>query len=75
MRVSNYAGLSAEQLALIESELGEHHGLSDVFKWGQAQPPGAVLPQVIASVVGQDEYTHDAIVPWRDGLVLVYGAT
>lgn len=75
MRIANHAGLSAAQLALIEDELRGHHSLMEVFNWGQTQPPGTVVPQVFADFVVQDEYTHDAIVPWRDGLVIVYGAT
>jgi hypothetical protein len=33
------------------------------------------LPEVVAEVIVQDEFTHDAIVPWREPLVLVYGTT
>jgi hypothetical protein len=75
MRVTNYAHLSAEQLARIESELPEQRGLQDVVSWGLGEESGAALPGVVAEVVVQDEFTHDAIVPWRDGLVLVYDTT
>ena len=75
MRVTNHANLSTEQLAAIESELSEQHGLQDVVSWGLRKESGVVLPGVIAEVIVQDEFTHDAIVPWRDGLVLVYGTT
>jgi hypothetical protein len=75
MRVRNYAGLSATQLAAVEDELGEQRGLQDVISWGLGEASGATDSRVVAEVVVQDEYTHDAIVPWRDSLVLVYDTT
>lgn len=75
MRVANYANLSADRLALVESELPGQPGLQDVVSWGLEKESGASLPGVIAEIIVQDEFTHDAIVPWRDGLVLVYGTT
>ncbi|HWQ33764.1 MAG TPA: hypothetical protein VNQ79_13020 [Blastocatellia bacterium] len=41
------------------------------MRWAAAQSP----PLVVAAVITQDEYTHDLLLPWRDGLTLVYGAT
>ena len=75
MQVRNYANLSAEQLDAIERELKDVRGLQDVVNWGLKKDSGAVLPAVIAEVIVQDEFTHDVIVPWRDGLVLVYDTT
>ena len=75
MRVLNRANLSAEQLAGVERELSGQRNLNDVMKWALAHPPGVFTPTVVAGVVVQDEFTHDVIVPWRDGLVLVYDTT
>ena len=75
MRILNHAHLSAEQLATIENELPEQRTLLDVFKWGREKESHTLTPGVVAEVIVQDEFTHDAIVPWRDGLVLVYGTT
>ena len=75
MRIRNYAGLDATQLAAIEDELGEQRGLQDVISWGLNDASGVTNSRVVAEVVVQDEYTHDAIVPWRDSLVLVYDTT
>jgi hypothetical protein len=75
MKIKNCANLSPEQLAAIESELPEQRALLDVFNWGLRKASGAKLPGIIAEVIVQDEFTHDAIVPWRDGLVLVYDTT
>jgi hypothetical protein len=33
------------------------------------------IPSVVANIIVQDEFTHDVIVPYRDGLVLVYDTT
>ena len=75
MRVVNRAELPAEQLAGIERELSGQQNLGDVMKWSLAHPAGVFMLTVIAGVVVQDEFTHDVIVPWRDGLVLVYDTT
>lgn len=75
MRVVNKAGLSPEQLVPIEHELSGQQNLNDVMRWSLSQQPGTFIPSVVADVVVQDEFTHDVIVPWRDGLVLVYDTT
>jgi hypothetical protein len=75
MQVTNRANLSSEQLAQIESEFGAHRTLTEILNWGLRQPAGSVHPQIISDVIVQDEYSHDVIVPWRDGLVVVYGTT
>lgn len=75
MAVTNRANLSSVEMASIEKEVADHRSLEQVLRWGLSQPAGARLPQVIADVIVQDEYSHDVIVPWRAGLVLVYGAT
>lgn len=75
MRVTDHAHLPPEQLAEIEAELSGQQNLHDVMKWALFHPPGVFIPSVVADVIVQDEFTHDVIVPWRDGLVLVYDAT
>ncbi|HEX4439645.1 MAG TPA: hypothetical protein VH854_06215 [Thermoanaerobaculia bacterium] len=74
MDVRNRAGLSDSELAGLAAELESLESLSDVIRWGRSQPAGSVVPAVIRDVVIQDEFTHDAIVPWRDR-ALVFGAT
>ena len=75
MRVVNYADLSPERLAEIEGELSGQRSLNDVMRWARSHPAGVFTPAVVADVVAQDEFTHDVVVPWRDGLVLVYDTT
>ena len=75
MRLANYANLSPQELAAIERELPLQRTLMEVLQWGRGKDSGVRLPEVVAEVVVQDEYTHDCIVPWRGALVLVYGTT
>ncbi len=75
MRFENYAGLSCEKFTEIQNQLSGQHNLNDVMKWALAHPAGAFIPSVVANVIVQDEFTHDVIVPWRGGLVLVYDTT
>lgn len=57
-------GLRPSQRQALESALASHHILQDVVRW-----------RLVASVVVQDEYTHDVVVPWDDGLYLAYDTT
>lgn len=75
MRVLNYANLSAAAMTNVTAELSAQENLKDVMAWALSYPPGTFIPSVVADVVVQDEFTHDVIVPWRDGLVLVYDTT
>jgi hypothetical protein len=42
-----------------------------VVRWGVLYTP----PRMVADVIVQDEFTHDVIVPFQDGLHLVYDTT
>ena len=75
MRVLNHANLSPETIAVIQGQLPAQENLKDVMVWAFASPRGVFVPSVVAEVIVQDEFTHDVIVPWRDGLVLVYDTT
>jgi hypothetical protein len=75
MRVINHANLSPEAVSQLEGELSGQQNLNDVMKWALSHPKGAFIPSVVANVIVQDEFTHDVIIPYRDGLVLVYDTT
>ena len=75
MRVVNHANLSPEQIAQIEGELSGQQNLNDVMKWALSYPKRTFIPSDVANVIVQDEFKHDVIVPYRDGLVLVYDTT
>ncbi len=57
-------GLSPSQHDALVAVLESQHILQDVVRW-----------RLVASVVVQDEYTHDVVVPWEDGLYLAYDTT
>ena len=65
MAIRDRAGLPAGEFEALERELGQLQSLSDVIRWGRRQRSVDVSPAVITDVVIQDEYTHDAVVPWR----------
>ena len=75
MRVLNQANIPPQVLTEIEGELAGQENLKDLMTWALACPVGTFTPQVVADVVLQDEFSHDVIVPWRDGLVLVNDTT
>lgn len=75
MRVLNHANFPPSTLAEIEAQLAHQENLRDVMNWALSYPAGTFIPQVVADVIVQDEFTHDVVVPWRAGLVLVYDTT
>jgi len=74
MRVKNQSDLSADKLREIQAVVPHQENLKDMMAWAFSSP-GDFEPTVVVDVVVQDEFTHDVIVPWRDGLVLVYDTT
>jgi len=75
MRVANHANLSSDAVADIAADLSGQENLKDVMSWALSSRSGAFIRSVVAEVIVQDEFTHDVVVPWRDGLVLVYDTT
>jgi hypothetical protein len=45
--------------------------LEELLRWARDRIP----PVLVEQVVTQDEFTHDVLVPWPDGLTLVYDTT
>ena len=52
-------------------ELAPIQTLAVLVPWALRRNPAAEFVEVVV----QDEFTHDVMVPWRDGLVLVYETT
>lgn len=48
-----------------------HRTLEEVVRWGLSQQP----LRMIQSVLVQDEYTNDVVLPAADGVYLVYDTT
>jgi|KBSSwiStaDraftv2_1062776.scaffolds.fasta_scaffold204913_1 hypothetical protein len=74
MRLVNQSKLPKKRITDLETEIPEQENLKDVMKWALSNP-GEFVPQVVADVIVQDEFTHDVLIPWREGLVLVYDTT
>ena len=70
----NLSSLRAEEFAELASEIEQHEGLNQVLAWATAHPVGTFVPQIVAEVITQDEFTHDVIVPYKD-VFLVYDTT
>ncbi|WP_342380741.1 hypothetical protein NVS55_13885 [Myxococcus stipitatus] len=64
-------GLSHDQRDALERELAPLTLLQDVVRWGFSDTP----PRDVTEVVVQDEFTHDVVVPWKDGSYLVFDTT
>ena len=75
MKFTNRTTLATGQFIELESDVSKHKTLKDVLLWGYQQSKGTMHPHIIADIVIQDEYSHDVIVPWKEGIVLVYGTT
>lgn len=74
MRIENLAEISGERFSGLEKELAELTTLGRVLSWAKTKPKGDVLPQTVAEVITQDEFTHDVVVPYKD-LFLVFDTT
>ncbi len=74
MRIRNQSKIPTEIIAELEAAISEQENLQDVMRWALSDAAG-FIPQVVADVVVQDEFTHDVVVPWRNGLALVYDTT
>jgi len=55
----------------LEAVASRHKTLEEVVRWGLAQTP----PRLIRDVIVQDEYTHDVVMQWDEGVYLVYDTT
>ena len=74
MRIVNLANLSGEEFAELENDLAKHKTLGRVLAWVSSKSKRDFLPQIVAEVITQDEFTHDVIVPYKN-LFLVYDTT
>ena len=74
MRITDLANLSAIDFAELEKVLAKHKTLGQVLTWAGSQPKEEFLPQIVAEVVTQDDFTHDVVISNKD-LFLVYDTT
>lgn len=75
MIVTNHTALPTAEFETIQSALPEHENLQQVMTWALGDQSGAFVSGVVSQVVVQDEFNHDVVIPWRNGLTLVYETT
>jgi hypothetical protein len=66
----DYANLDESTRARLARIVASQSSLEGVLNWGRAQRP----PVDIESILTQDEYTHDVLIPF-EGRYLVYDTT
>ena len=71
MQIVNRANLSPDAIRELERAWPEFGTLQQFVAWGSRQQPAALLLDTIPL----DEYTHEVISGWRDGLFLIFSAT
>ena len=69
--VQAHGDVADRDVSLFRLALRDLRTLAAVFDWLRVQDP----PRTVREIVTQDEYTHDVIVSWSDGLTLVFDAT
>jgi len=74
MKVFNVEGISEDEFNELRAELMSHKTLGHVLAWANSKPREDVIPQTVAEVITQDEFTHDVVVPYRN-IFLVYDTT
>lgn len=74
MRIVNLAKIHDEDFAQLEKELVELNTLGKVLDWAGSKTGSECIPQIVAEIIEQDEYTQDVIIPFRE-LFLVFDST
>lgn len=65
------APLRAQHREALDREVMGLGSLQEIVRWGFSQAP----PQDVAAVIVQDEFSHDVVLPWRDGIFLAFDTT
>ncbi len=71
MELQDRVGLSESSRRGVERAIAGLGCLADVIRWGVRTVP----ERLVVDVVVQDEYTHDVILDYGDGLYLVFDTT
>jgi hypothetical protein len=71
IHIINHANLSVDACAALAAAVPTHGTLMEVVTWGRQLHPPVFLQETIAL----DEYTHEVLLRWREGLWLVYSTS
>ena len=74
MKILVEGTISPEKFKQIKEILPAVENLLQIMNWIKFQPKSDFIPQIVAEVVVQDEFTHDVIIPFRD-VFLVFDTT
>ena len=74
MKVINADNIPDEKIEQLKQVLPKAENLLQIMKWTNSQPKKDFLPQIVAEVIVQDEFTHDVVIPFRD-VYLVFDTT
>lgn len=74
MKVINAENISDEKFEQIKRVLPEAENLLQIMNWTNSQLKSDFLPQIVAEVIVQDEFTHDVVIPFQD-VFLVFDTT
>ena len=74
MKVFNADNISGEKLEQLKRVLPKAENLLQIMNWINSQPKSEFLPQIVAEVVVQDEFTHDVVIPYQN-VFLVFDTT
>lgn len=74
MIVRDLSNLSKKNFSILEAELGNLNTLAEVLIWTSERSQDRFAPRIVSSVIVQDEYTHDVIIPFNDAF-LVFDTT
>ena len=67
----NHTALTDDQFLAVAHRVPAHQTIADVLAWTHALQPAGRL----CAVVPMDEFTHDIVFAWHDGLYLSYDTT
>jgi hypothetical protein len=63
-----------EKIEQLKQVLPEAESLWQLMNWINSQPKNDFVPDIVAEVIVQDEFTHDVVIPFRD-VFLVFDTT
>lgn len=67
----DHSGLEPAARQRLAAAVARQTTLERALDWGRSREP----PLKVETVLTQDEYTHDVLVPFEDGRYLVYDTT
>lgn len=74
MKVVNAETVSEEKFEQIKQVLPKAENLWQLMNWANSWPKNDLIPNIVAEVIVQDEFTHDVVIPFRD-VFLVFETT